>query len=271
MNELIIVKQLPIIEEKLVNVKEMIEKKVADVLLYECTDETVKDIKKMRTELSKEFKNFETTRKLVKTQIQEPYVKFEKIYKECISNIYENADSQLKEKINNVENNIKNNKQKEIEKYFNELLISENIDFVTFENANINVTLTASKKSLLEQTKSFVDKIAKDIRLIETLDDKAEIFVEYKKTLDVSSSVLIVKHRKELIAQELEKEEEKSKIVEKEQQNIQKVDKVLQAPVEDVYTEQETIEKITFTIYDETVPRLKELKQFLINGGYKYE
>ena len=50
-------------------------------------------------------------------------------------------------------------KEQEIKDYFEEYKTANNIDFVDFKQANINVTLTASKKSLKEQAKTFIDKI----------------------------------------------------------------------------------------------------------------
>lgn len=60
------------------------------------------------------------------------------------------------------------------------------IDFVTFEQANIGITLSASLKSLKEQAKNFADRISDDLMLIQTQENKAEILVEYKNTLNVS-------------------------------------------------------------------------------------
>ena len=54
-NELIIVKQLPQIEEHLKERSEEIEKKVENAKSLICTEENVKTIKEVRAELNKEF------------------------------------------------------------------------------------------------------------------------------------------------------------------------------------------------------------------------
>ena len=159
MNNLIEIKQLPIIEEQLKSVSDEIDKKVKKAKNLICTEESVKIIKQVRADLNKEFKELEIQRKSVKEQILAPYMKFEEIYKTYISDKYKNADMDLKQKINDTENDIKKQKQKEIIDYFEEYKVANNIDFVTFEQAKINVTLTASKKSLKEQAKTFIDKI----------------------------------------------------------------------------------------------------------------
>ena len=53
-NELIIVKQLPMIEEHLKERSEEIEKKVENAKSLVCTEENVKTIKEVRTELNKD-------------------------------------------------------------------------------------------------------------------------------------------------------------------------------------------------------------------------
>ena len=67
--ELIIVKQLPQIEEHLKELSTEIDKKVESARSLVCTEENVKAIKQIRAELNKEFKEVEIQRKTVKEQI----------------------------------------------------------------------------------------------------------------------------------------------------------------------------------------------------------
>lgn len=286
-NELIIVKQLPQIEEHLKERSEEIEKKVENAKSLICTEENVKTIKEVRAELNKEFKEVETQRKMVKEQILAPYTKFEEIYKTYISDKYKSADIDLKNKIDTVENELKKQKEQEIKEYFEEYKQANNIDFITYEQAKINVTLSASKKSLKEQAKAFIDKTVDDLRLIETQEHKAEILVEYKNDLNVSKAITAVTSRYKAIEEEKKKQEElKQKQLEEAQriadENIRvqteetkkaldnfNVNKtvVLQKPVEE---KQEEILTLKFTVRG-TRAKLKELKQFLESGGYDYE
>ncbi len=219
MNNLITVKQLPIIEEQLKAVKEQAESKVKEALSLACTEETVKQVKEVRTELNKEFKELEDSRKAVKNQILAPYEAFEGIYKDCISNIYKPADDQLKQKIADVENGLKDEKKEKVVAYFEEYAQSKNIDFVKFGDANINVTLTASLKSLKDQSKTFIDKISDDIALINTQENDAEIMFEYKRTFNVSQAITTVVNRHKAIEQEQAKAEQ-AKVVEVQRQAV---------------------------------------------------
>lgn len=279
-NELIIVKQLPQIEEHLKERSEEIEKKVENAKSLICTEENVKTIKEVRAELNKEFKEVETQRKMVKEQILAPYTKFEEIYKTYISDKYKSADIDLKNKIDTVENELKNKKEQEIKDYFEEYKTANNIDFITYGQARINVTLSASKKSLKEQVKTFIDKIVDDLKLIETQEHKAEILVEYNNDLNVSKAITTVTSRFKAIEELKQKQLEEAKRIADENIRVQteetkkaldnfNVSKtvVLQKPVEE---KQEEILTLKFTVRG-TRTKLKELKQFLESGGYDYE
>lgn len=155
--DLIVVRQLPVIEEQLRRISQEIEARVAAALAMDCTEATVKEVKKVRTELNKGFQDLEARRKEVKKAILTPYEAFEAVYRDCVTNVFKPADDQLKAKIDEVENGLKEQKQAEVAAYFREYRDSKDIDFVEFERAGIVVTLTASKKSLKEQAKAFID------------------------------------------------------------------------------------------------------------------
>lgn len=265
-NEIIVVKQLPVIVEQLEQIKTEVAKRVELATSLVCTDETVKEVKKARAELNAEYKAWEEKRKDVKQAIMSPYEQFEAVYKDCITNTYKSADADLKSKIDSVESELKANKGQEVKEYFNEYLLSKDIDFVTFENANINVTLSASMKSLKEQAKAFIDRICDDLNLIDTQEHKAEILVEYKKTLNVSDAITTVSARLKAI------EEEKAKQATSEANAVaaeqEEPPKVILAPPKVEEDEKEYTLKFSVTA---TKARLKELKQFLIDGRYKYE
>lgn len=271
--ELIVVKQLPQIEEHLKELSLDVDKKVENAKNLVCTEENVTTIKQIRASLNKEFKEVEQQRKIVKEQILAPYMQFEEIYKTYISDKYKSADNDLKVKIDSIENELKAKKEQEVKDYFEEYKTANNIVFITYGQARINVTLSASMKSLKEQAKQFIDKIVDDLKLIETQEHKTEILVEYKQTLNVSQAITSVTNRFKAI------EEEKKKI--EQEKELQKF--VVDAAKEsDKYSEQiilnspsveEKIEEILtlkFTVRG-TRTKLRELKQFLENGGYDYE
>ena len=271
--DLIEVKQLPVIEEQLRSVSTVIDERVKNATNLVCTEESVKTIKEIRAELNKDYKEFENKRKLVKEQVLKPYNDFENVYKECISDKFRNADIILKGKIDNVENELKAKKEKEIKDYFEEYKEANNIDFITYRQARINVTLSASMKSLKEQAKQFLDKIIDDLKLIATQEHKTEILVEYKQTLNVSQAITSVTNRFKAIEEEkkkIEQEKELQKFVVDTAKESDKYSEqiILNSPSVEEKTEE--ILTLKFTVRG-TRTKLKELKQFLESGGYDYE
>ena len=278
---LIVIKQLPQIEEHLKDLSSEIDVKVNNAKKLVCTEETVKTVKQVRADLTKDFKNLEEQRKTVKEQILAPYMQFEEVYKTYVSNKYKEADIDLKQKIDSTENELKKQKEQEIKDYFEEYKTANNIDFINYEQANINVTLTASKKSLKEQAKKFIDEIVDDLKLIETQEGKEEILVEYKQNLNVSKSIQEVANRHKLLEEEKKRQEElKNKQLEEAQiqadMSIKKQEVatknaldnfVIEAPK---VIEQEEILTLKFKVRG-TRSKLRELKRFLEDGGYDYE
>lgn len=274
--DLIEVKQLPVIEEQLRSVSTVIDERVKNATSLVCTEESVKTIKEIRAELNKDYKEFENKRKLVKEQVLKPYNDFENVYKECISDKFRNADIILKGKIDNVENELKAKKEKEIKEYFEEYKTANNIDFITYGQARINVTLSVSMKGLKEQAKQFIDKIVDDLKLIETQEHKTEILVEYKQTLNVSQAITSVTNRFKTIKEEKKRQEQKVVHIEMNenheitQKSYEQLENTFNKPLEQPKEENEEILTLKFAVRG-TRTKLKELKQFLESGGYDYE
>ena len=270
-NEIIVIKQLPIIEQQLQAIKTEVTAKVEKALSLVCTEDTVKEVKAVRAELNKDFKEFEDRRKEVKKAVLSPYEQFENVYKDCITNVFKKADTELKGKIDSVENELKEQKTAEVKAYFDEYLQSKRIDFVTFEKANINVTLSSSMKSLKEQAKAFIDRICEDLHLIDTQEHKDEILYEYKHSLNVSGAITTVVNRYKAIEEAKAKEEERKAREQATAEATAKVDNVLTPPtVEPIAPPvvEEPILTLMFTV-KATRSKLKELKEFLNNGGYE--
>lgn len=285
MDEIIIVKQLPIIEERLKEISEQSQQKVSAALAMTCTEDTVKSVKALRADLSKDFQELEKKRKDVKGKILAPYEQFEAVYHTYVTNIFRPADAQLKDKIDDVENGLKDQKKAEIAAFFDEYKASKGIDFIAFEDTGINVTLSASKKSLKEQARAFVDKVNDDLMMIDTQNNSAEILVEYKRTLNASQAITIVSNRHKAIEEECRRFEQIQESQAAKDAAAQKVDAAIKAEVPAVpeslnvpdaqpFTEeapaQEELCEVRFLVVH-TLEKLKALKAFLIEGGYQFE
>lgn len=271
MNEIMSVKQLPIIEERLHNLKSDIETKIAEVMAWECTEDTVKQIKKLKSDLTKDFKELEDERKLVKTKIMAPYEAFEKVYKECVTELYTNADKTLKSRIDAIESVRLKEKEEKIITYFNEYATSKNIDFLKFPACGIKVTLSASESKMKEQAAAFIDRTVDDIEVINTMEYSTEILVEYQRRLNVAASIAAVNERHRMIELQRQKDAEQNERIEQNKIiQLQQIQEQLKAPtVEENQTEDEIIimnvGKVKALRSD-----CKILKELLTNGKYEF-
>lgn len=291
-SSLIQVKQIPVIIENLKSVKSEIEKKVNSACEMVCTDENYKEIKKLRSELNKEFSEFESRRKAVKSEIMTPYEAFETVYKDCVTNPYKRADLALKGKINATEQELKRVKYEKSKSYFEEYKKSLGIDFVTYEQVNLNITMSVSLKKLKETIKNFLDKVMDDLKLISTQSHTDEILYEYKRSLNVSASITTVSERfKAIEAEKARAEAEKAEREKAEQVMnstiaeyepfVANVPEEVAPPVDETPAVQESEEhseekilSLSFKVYG-TKSQLKDfaltVKQLISERGLRYE
>ena len=206
----------------------------------------------------------------MKNAILAPYEQFEEIYKAHVTEVYQPADIKLREKINAVENNLKSQKRSEASAYFQEYAASMGIDFLKFEDTGITVTLSSSKKSLIEQSKAFVDKVVEELAMIETQEHAAEILVEYRKTLNSSRAIMEVMERHKAIDAEMQRKQQTSKSKANRIRVIQNVDDAIAAYIPTVETTSCLTLETSFRVWG-TLEQLKTLKAFLMDGGYEYE
>ncbi len=225
------------------------------------SEETKKEAEEQKAEINKQKKKIEDFRKQIIARYNEPIKKFETIAKETekiLKETYDFINEQVKE--------FDNKELKEIEEkirwYFNEYKQSQEVEFVTFEQLDLKITkglITSTgnlNKKTQEQIKSFVDGVKKDLELIDTLEFKEEILVEYKKTLKCASAIADVQDRHRQL------EEMKKPVTDDEVQ--EKISHV-SAPIEE-----EKKYQLTFKVTG-TKTQLKQLKEFLESGGYDYE
>lgn len=233
--ELIAVKQLPIIVEQLQSISVQIKESTEYALSLEVTEDNYKEIKGIRANLSSAFDMLETRRKEIKKLILAPYNELEEQYKRYVTDIYKPAKATLDERIGNVEGKLKQEKSDKIKAYFLEYVSSKDIDFLKYEDMNLSITLLASDKSLKTKVKSTIDKVCDDLAMIETQEHREEILVEYKKTFNVSQAILTVCNRYKAIEAERALTEERARKAAEKESIAQTVDNaVLEAEVENI-------------------------------------
>lgn len=297
-------------EEIIARVKNVgeIESNMKEVKTYvEELNEYYKDIEFSEEELNSAIEEKEKVnkfkdqvskyRKNIVAEYNKPIKVFEETAKETeklLKDAYDNINWQVQA--------YRDKKKKAIEEemraYFEECKQSFKIFFLEFKDINLNITLSASKKSLKKQIKDFIDRINIDLATIALQENKEELLVEYKLNgYKLNEAIKTVSKRAKAIEIEKKALAEKQAEVEKQKQNEttnetestecgtentecgtestecgtgsteKRTEDILQAPEE---MQKEEVLILKFTVRS-TRTKLKELKRFLDNGGYDYE
>lgn len=277
-NSIVVIEEMAVIKQQLDKVSELIVDKTKDIdetlkkineLSFEEQEEQKQDIKKYRTYLNSLKTDLENRRKEIKKKINEPYEEFNSYYESTVlCNLNEGIDK-LTITINSIEETQKQEKENTLREFYDEYAKKYMINDITkFEDIGLNITLTASEKSLKENIISFCERIANEIELIKNDDFKEEILIEYKNNgFDYSKAKLdIINKYKQIeeMKQKLEQQEEQKQV---EEQVVEKVNEVI-APKEIV--ENDEILESTFTVKT-TKDKLLKLIDFMKENEINYE
>lgn len=268
-NDLIVIEQLPIIKARLENLSVEIKEKVDRANSLIVNDETVKEIKQVRADLNKEFNELENQRKAVKQTIMSKYDEFEEIYKTNVSNLYKDADVKLKEKIDNVENQLKQEKEEELEMFASQYIETYSLgNILSFKDIPLNITLSASMKSLKEQVKAYIEDVSKDVDLINLEEYKEKILLQYMKNgFDFANAKLDVITRHKQLEEIKKKQEEVQLQINEDAKIVEKVEEI--TTPKEVIEDDEIIE-VQFKLKG-TKEQILRIKKIIIEMGLEYE
>lgn len=282
-DDLVVVKQLPIIEDRLDEAHAAVQARLAVVASLAVTDENYKEIKKVRADLNKEFSELEALRKKVKKAVEAPYVQFESGAYRRMAETYRSAINQIDGEIKAVEGELKTQKQKELFEYFEQYRQSLGLDAAIADpyRSGIKVGLTGTMKALKTQVREYLDRIDGDLKMIDTLDDRDEVLAEYRLSLNVTDAVRVVAERRKRIeearmqreATEKEREQREEKVAAVEAAAVPTVEVAEEEVPESVYNTKYLGYEIWGTL--EQLKALKaflreELKNYLEREGLKY-
>ena len=271
-NEIVKIEQMPKVFSQLEMIGKFIDECVKDIDILPCTEENKNDVKKKRTEINNILKELDDRRKFIKNKILEPYETFnEKYEQECKGKLL-SASEILKTKIDTIEEQQKKEKQEELELFAKEYIKVNNLEnIMSFDDIPLNITLSASMKSLKEEAKRFIEDVANDvdlIRLEEYGDEILDLYINNEYTnFDFAKSKLEVINRHKRLEEIQKQQEERQLQFDEEEKIVEKVEEIV-APKEVI--EDDEIIKVSFTI-ETTKSNVKELKQWLIERGIKYD
>lgn len=279
MESLIVVKQLPVIEEQLRTLKDRWEQRAIDAESMVCTEETIQAVKAFRAEMNKELEDVECRRKTVKNAVMGPYNAFEAVYKDCITDAYKRAYAALTIKINRVELDIKTRCEDGLREYFSELCAVHHLDWLAYERSGIKVDMASARaktpKRLREQLAAFVENVSQNVERIGAMDFSDEIMVEYQKSLSAPGAIYTVVERHRQIEEQKAAQEARKAEQEREAEMVRRVE-ALAPPV--VPQEPEKTIRVSLVLHptlsqleDKIKPLMKKIKEICDLEGIKYE
>lgn len=269
-NEIVKIEQMPKVFSQLEMIGTFIDEKIKDIDTLDCTEENKQEVKQRRTEINNILKELDDRRKFIKNKILEPYEMFNDKYEQECKDKLVSASEALKTKIDAIEEQQKKDKYNELFDFAMEYIAANDLgDFIGFDDIGLNITLSASMKSLKEQIIAFCEKVKQDIALINMEEYRDEILYEYKKNHGnfIQCKTMVLERHRELEELAKKKVEEES-LKEEQQKVVEKVEEVLVAPKEII--EDEEIISVTFTIND-TKENIVKVREFMKKEGIKYE
>lgn len=277
--ELITVKQLPVITEQLASVKDGIISRTEEACSLLAVPDTLSTIKKTRAELNKQFEQLDSIRKAVKAEVMKPYEEFEAVFKDCVTDPFKKADAELKKKVGSVEGSLKKAAEDKCFAFWAELQTALGLDYVKYEQMGVNISLTDAKakspSKWFAHISGRMDTIKADEEKILQMENAAEVMVEFKKDLDMGKAIWTVERRKAEIQAQRAQQERLAAAAKAEAERQAQIQAAV-APPPEVLSAPQTEEKapqvmtVTFRVTD-TRERLIALREHMRKEGYQYE
>jgi ribosome-associated translation inhibitor RaiA len=193
--EIIKVEQLPVIAERLHEIKAEIEEEAKSLMALEVNDDTLTAVKTARANFNKQFNELEDKRKAVKNAIMKPYNDFETVYKECVTEPIKTALTAIDGKIAAITVKRTEDKLVKAKAYYESLAGKMGIEWLEFERLGIKVNASDSDSKIYGAIDEAVDKICADVKLIGMNEHSDEVLFEFKKHLNAIRATVDVMER----------------------------------------------------------------------------
>ena len=277
-NEIVKVESIGVIKQQLDKIEELIDEKVKNIpkqlekikkMSFIEQEDEKGDIKKYQQYLSKLQQKLEDKRKEIKKEINKPYDDFNEYYSNGVYKKLNDGITQLKDVVNEIEDLQKDEKRCELELFAKEYIEFNNLEsIISFDDIPLNITLSASMKSLKEQILAFIKKISDDLEVISSDENRDEILYEYQHNgFDYANAVLTIRKRKEEINKLQEQHKEVQLQIDEDANIVEKVDEIV-APKEII--EDEDVITVSFKVTG-TKEKIKQIKNLIVELGVEYE
>lgn len=279
MPEIIVVEQLPVITERLAALSDVIDAKVSEAISMAVTEANVKEIKKVRAGLNKDFAQIEDLRKRVKAAVMEPYEQFEAAYRVHVTDKFRPADADLKGKIDEIEDALRARKMEQVKAYFNEYAAANGVTgYADFDRQMKGLRTSYSMPEFQRICQERIDPLVSGLKAIEAQPEnlRPEILAEFRKTLNAPEAITTVSERHKAIEAMRKQQEDHEARQAAEAESAQRVQDALPAldplppPTKKTAADEDPVMTVAFRVTAQK-SKLKLLKQYLIDRGYTFE
>lgn len=236
MNETNVIKsfQVATIDNNIESIVNEIKTEIANLNIasMKVSEENKQNLKNVRASLNKKLALFESERKKVKDIILEPYNNFEEIYKIKLKTVIEDAVNEVDQKVKSIETEQKLELEKYALDYWNKKIKAIPIEYGnSFNNLNLNITLTLNKKKIREAIDFHFDKMNSAAIIINNHPHSARLRVLFENDAKYDIGVALTKLEEKLslerqyqttVINELPKEMIVTKVPLQEEEKIQK-------------------------------------------------
>jgi coenzyme F420-reducing hydrogenase alpha subunit len=202
--EIIKVEQLPVIAERLHEIKAKIEAEAEALTSLEVSDETLQIAKNARANFNKILKDLDDRRKAVKKIAMQPIDKFEETFKECITEPGKQALAKADAKIAMVTVKRTEEKIAKAKEYYGKIASESGLEWLEFDRLGVKVNASDSDSKIYGAIDDVCDKIASDVKLIMMGEYADEVMYEFKKSLNAIKSTVDVMERHKALAEKPE-------------------------------------------------------------------
>ncbi|MFI3254407.1 MAG: DUF1351 domain-containing protein [Eubacteriales bacterium] len=277
MNELITLKTVPEIYQTLEAIKGDLEAKSQEALSLVCTEDTVKEIKKVRTDIRKTKGDLDSQWKAMEKEYMKPLADCKLVYKEATQSI-DFADKELKSRIDSVTDELARARDEKLKSFFEEKKEELCISWVKWEQIACKPIASKSDKYYRELMATSLENVVKDISAIEELPNKDLVNSFYSKTLNLAQAMAqateqekSILQAKEQMGQAMVQMQQDTAMEEINQTILEPMVEPIQEPEIIAPMEEQPLYTVNFSVKNATMGQLKALKQYLIEGGYEYE
>lgn len=167
--------------------------------LVEVDDENIKQSKKMIAAVNNKIKELEARRIEVKKTMLEPYIQFEAQVKEIVG-IVKDAEDVVRQQVKQLEEMDRQAKQQHLEEIFESRIKHYSFrnlfgfsDFLKPKHLNKTQAIEATEKEMVE----FLERITKDMKVIETLPNAEAILSAYIESKDLAVAMTLIAHQEQ--------------------------------------------------------------------------